>query len=148
MEFKPKVEAWYYIIIAVVAVLPSLFVLYFMLTSSIISLPVIISTVFTLAFWAVDVIYLFPLTRARFVFKGKGLKVKCWKFIDIYIPYDCIESVSYKHDYFFLTSTALDGVEIKYYNNANKLDRLELSPDDRERFVMVINTYIEEIKNR
>ena len=130
MVYRSKVDAWFYFIVIGMCILMGNSLIQVCLTKSvgaIIFTAIIILSVITLL--------LGILFRTYYVFEEDGIRIRCFIFCNVVIPYESIISVKPTYNPVSSSALSLDRLEVKFMRPNHRPDIALISPIHRDDFI-------------
>ncbi|MDO5794531.1 MAG: PH domain-containing protein [Turicibacter sp.] len=130
MVYRSKVDAWFYFIVIGMCILMGNSLIQVCLTKSVGA--IIFTAIITLS---VITLLLGILFRTYYVFEEDGIRIRCFIFCNVVIPYKSIISVKPTYNPVSSSALSLDRLEVKFMRPNHRPDIALISPIHRDDFI-------------
>lgn len=130
MVYRSKVDAWFYFIVVGMCILMGNSLIQVCLIKSVGA--IIFTAIITLS---VITLLLGILFRTYYVLEEDGIRIRCFIFCNVVIPYESIISVKPTYNPVSSSALSLDRLEVKFMRPNHRPDIALISPIHRDDFI-------------
>lgn len=130
MVYRSKVDAWFYFIVIGMCILMGNSLIQVCLTKSVGA--IIFTAIITLS---VITLLLGILFSTYYVLEEDGIRIRCFIFCNVVIPYESIISVKPTYNPVSSSALSLDRLEVKFMRPNHRPDIALISPIHRDDFI-------------